>query len=80
MKSKFSINFLEKLESFPFPIQNKFKKQLKFLISDIRYPSLHAKKYEESTGTWQARVDKSVRFYFLIEQDTYVLLDIRYHD
>lgn len=80
MKSKFSINFLEKLEGFPLPIQKKFRKQLEFLISNIRHPSLHAKKYEESTGTWQVRVDKSVRFYFLIEKDTYILLDIKYHD
>lgn len=80
MKSRFQTNFLNKLESFPFPVQKKFRKQLKFLITDIRHPSLHAKKYDEPTGTWQARVDKNVRFYFLIEEDTYILLDIRYHD
>lgn len=80
MKSRFSENFLDKLDSFPLLVQNKFKKQLKFLISDIRYPSLHAQKYDETAGMWQAGVDKSVRFYFLIEQDTYVLLDIKYHD
>ena len=80
MKSEFSQNFLDALDNFPLVIQKKFEKQLRFLISDIRHPSLRAKKYEESTGTWQARVDKGVRFYFLIEKDAYVLIDIRYHD
>ena len=80
MKTRFSENFLDKLDSFPLLVQNKFKKQLKFLISDIRYPSLRAKKYDETVGTWQARVDKSARFYFLIEKDVYTLVDIRYHD
>ncbi|MFZ1019413.1 MAG: hypothetical protein WAN61_00270 [Minisyncoccia bacterium] len=73
---KFNKNF----EQFPKSIREKFYKQVGFLLRDIRYPSLHAKKFEESTGVWQARVDKGVRFYFLIEKDMYVLVDIRYHD
>lgn len=58
---------------------NNFWKQLRFLLGDLRYPSLHAKKYDEEKGIWQARVDKSYRFYFLIDGDTYVLLDTRAH-
>ncbi|MDO8659465.1 MAG: DNA helicase [Candidatus Parcubacteria bacterium] len=80
MKSEFSQNFLDALDSFPLSIQKKFEKQLKFLVSNIRHPSLHAKKYDESSGTWQARVDKSVRFYSLIEKDVYILVNIQYHD
>lgn len=72
---KFNKNFKE----FPKLIREKFYKQASFLLRDIRHPSLHAKKFDESTGTWQARVDKGVRFYFLIEKDAYILLDIRYH-
>lgn len=73
-------NFKKALKNFPVFIKNKLEKQALYLTTNIRHPSLHAKKYEESTGTWQARVDKGVRFYFLIEKDTYVLIDIRYHD
>ena len=72
---KFNRNF----EQFPKSIRNKFYKQVSFLLRNLRHPSLHAKKYDESTGTWQARVDKGVRFYFLIEKDIYILLDIKYH-
>ena len=34
------------------------------MLSDIRYPSLHAKKYDESGDLWQARVIRDWRFYF----------------
>jgi len=72
--------FKRNLKQFPKSIRDKFYKQANFLLRDIRYPSLRAKKYDESAGIWQARVDKNVRFYFLIEKDTYTLVDIKYHD
>ena len=71
--------FKENLLKFPQGIQEKFYKQAEFLLRDIRYSSLRAKKYDESKGVWQARVDMSVRFYFLINNDTYILLDIKKH-
>jgi plasmid maintenance system killer protein len=40
-------------------------------VQDLSYPSLHAKKYDESRDVWQARVNKDWRFYFTIEDDTY---------
>lgn len=67
------------LKKFPKEIQEVFYKQIKFLARDLRHPSLRAKKYDESTGVWQARVNKNVRFYFRIENDTYLLLNIRKH-
>ena len=33
------------------------------LADNLQHPSLHAKKYDESTGLWQARVNRSWRFY-----------------
>jgi hypothetical protein len=44
-------------------------------ISD--HPSLRAKKYD--TERWQARVTRDWRFYFRIEGDSYILLDIMRH-
>ena len=72
-------NFLRALNGFPDSIKKKLKKQVNYLVRDIRHPSLHAKKFDESLDLWQARVDKGVRFYFIIEGTTYVLVDIKYH-
>lgn len=80
MKIIYHPDFQKAIKRFPTSIKNKFEKQAVYLLTNIRHPSLHAKKYEESTGVWQARVDKGVRFYFLIEKDVYILLDIKYHD
>lgn len=79
MRHIFAKRFLEKLEFLPKQTQEKFWKQLGFLLNDFRHPSLRAKKYDETGRMWQARVDRSYRFYFLIEKDTYILLDIRSH-
>lgn len=79
MKPEFSDHFLKKLDILPTSIRRKFEKQLAFLLRDIRYPSLRAKKYLENEDVWQARVDGNARFYFRVEGDTYVLLDISKH-
>lgn len=79
MKHIFSPYFIDELEKFPLHIQRKFQKQLLLLLRNIRHPSLHAKKYDESSGIWQARADRNIRFYFLIENDTYILLTIKKH-
>ena len=60
-------------------IHSAFRKQVEFLVRDIRHPSLRAKKYDEATGVWQARVTGKIRFYFRIEGDTYRLLNIKKH-
>lgn len=79
MKYLFLKRFINHLEDLPIAAQNKFQKQLEFLLWDIRHPSLHAKKYDEKKNIWQARVDRNIRFYFLIEKDTYVFLEITWH-
>ena len=38
-----------------------FVKQSKFLLENLRHPSLHAKKYDEARNLWQARVDYTWR-------------------
>lgn len=79
MKAQSSSRFDKILMKFSPIVRRRFQKQLSYLISDIRHPSLHAKKYDEIEGVWQARVDDSIRFYFVIQSDTYVLLDIQKH-
>jgi mRNA-degrading endonuclease RelE of RelBE toxin-antitoxin system len=79
MKYSFTERFIRSYRDFPADIQKKFDKQLGHLLINLKHPSLHTKKYDETTGIWQARVDRSIRFYFLIENGIYVLLDISKH-
>jgi mRNA-degrading endonuclease RelE of RelBE toxin-antitoxin system len=71
--------FDKDLFSAPDRVRKDFEKQLRFLLRDIRHPSLRTKKYDETRGIWQARVNDSWRFYFCIEGDVYVLLSIIVH-
>ena len=63
----------------PENVRRAFAKQARHLQRDLRHPSLRAKKYDESRDVWQARVDRSWRFYFVIRGDTCVLLDLIPH-
>jgi plasmid maintenance system killer protein len=60
-------------------VQRAFIKQINFLARNLQHPSLHAKKYDESRDIWQARVNDDWRFFFRIEKDTYVILDVIAH-
>ena len=60
-------------------VQKAFGKQPANLLRDLRHLSLDAKKYDRERDVWQARVNGGWRFYFRIEGDVYVLLDIVPH-
>jgi mRNA-degrading endonuclease RelE of RelBE toxin-antitoxin system len=60
-------------------VRKAFAKQLRFLLANLRHPSLQAKKYSESLDIWQARVTRGWRFYFKIEGDEYIILSIIPH-
>lgn len=79
MRVVFSNPFLRHLKKFPESLRRKFEKQLTFLLRDLLYPSLRAKKYDEGRDIWQARVNGSYRFYFQIKNDTYIILNILKH-
>ena len=79
MHAKFDSHFERALARTPENIRKKFYKQLLLLQQNLKHPSLRAKKYDESKNIWQARVDKSWRFYFQINNDIYYLLDIIPH-
>lgn len=76
---EYAPKFKECLNRFSEEIQEKFYKQTMYLMQNLKHPSLRAKKYNESRDIWQARVDRNVRFYFLIERDKYILLTIEKH-
>ncbi|HEY3130674.1 MAG TPA: hypothetical protein VGL91_14545 [Acidobacteriota bacterium] len=79
MKRHYTERFLRSLSEAPPAIQKAFDKQAKLLVGNIRHPSVRAKKYDEARDIWQGRVTKDWRFYFIIEGDTYVFLDIIPH-
>jgi len=78
-KIRYHPKFKDNFRRFPKEIREKFYKQINYLLSDIRHPSLQVKKYDKLRNIWQARVNQKVRFYFLIEDNTYILLDIKKH-
>lgn len=79
MKYSTTTRFDRAFEKFSAEVQHAFRKQIRYLLVDIRHPSLRTKKYGGTTDVWQARVTNNVRFYFQISGDTYRLLNIRKH-
>ena len=60
-------------------VQRAFDKQSLLLLQNLHHPSLRAKEYDESRGLWQARVNKDWRFYSLIQNDGYLVVNIILH-
>jgi hypothetical protein len=79
MKIRYSLTAANAYAAAPPKIQKAFLKQVGFLVQNLSHPSLRAKKYDEARDRWQARVNRDWRFYFSIENDTYVVLDIIPH-
>ena len=70
---------VDALTDVPPAVKKAFDKQLRFLVGDLRHPSLRAKKYNEAEHKWQARVNDAWRFYFTIVGDTYFIEDVVPH-
>ena len=79
MKVVFSDRAIQSLKDAPPQVRRAFEKQLRFLLSNLLHPSLHAKKYDENRDLWQGRVNKAWRFYFTIADDTYRIEDVMGH-
>ena len=79
MRLVYSAKFEKDYATAPTDVQKAFDKQGRFLVSNLQHPSLHAKKYDEARSVWQARVNRSWRFYFTIEGDAYQLVTMIPH-
>ena len=79
MKWQHSNRSREDYSSAPAQIQKAFDKQVRLLAESLLHPSLRAKKYNESLDLWHARVNRDWRFYFLIQNDIYVIARIVRH-
>lgn len=85
MRTVFTTGFVRQYQRLPQTIQRQFDKALVFLLSNLRHPSLRAKKMEgqrdlEGRDIWEARVTRGYRFTFAIDADTYILYRIGPHD
>jgi hypothetical protein len=60
-------------------IQRAFDRRAALLGGNLRYPSLHTKKYNEANDIWQGRVTRDWRFYCRIVDNLYDLIDIIPH-
>lgn len=76
----YSKHALKSLAGLPFPIRAAFYKQVALLAANLQHPSRHAKKYDESYDVWQARVNRSWRFYFSITDGTCQIEDVIPHE
>ena len=79
MRVQYTEKFLYELKMAPPRVSKAFYKQVRLFVQNLRHPSLRAKKYDEATDIWQARVTGNWRFYFTIEGDTYRLASIEKH-
>jgi mRNA interferase RelE/StbE len=70
---------LKQLKDSPPTIQKQFRKKVRLLAANLRHPSFHAKKYDETHDIWQARITRDWRFYFTIRGNIYYILDIIPH-
>lgn len=71
---------MRKIFFLPKVIQKKALRQLKFLVSNLRHPSIRAKKIIGSDDIWEGRVDKFYRFTFKMEDDEIRLRRVGRHD
>ena len=67
------------LKKLPQNIQKKAKKQFNFLLTNYKHPSLHARKMS-GHDHYEARIDRSYRFTFQIEEKSICVLAIGPHD
>ncbi len=79
MRLDYTKSALYTLNNLPARIRKTFYKQAGFLVQNLHYPSLRAKKYDESRDIWQARINDDWRFYFKIVDDTYLITGIKPH-
>jgi len=54
MRAVLTDTFVANLLAAPPEVHKLFGKQLAHLLRALQHPSLHAKKYDERTGLWQA--------------------------
>lgn len=71
--------FKRDFKTLPKEIKRKTEQSIRFLVQNIRHPSLRVKKVEGIKNIWEASVTMQYRLTFEIHQDTYLLRQIGTH-
>lgn len=79
MRIRLTHDAITQYRSLPAAIQKKADKQFTYLLTDLRHPSLHCKKYQGFDNLWQGRIDRNYRFYFHIIEPHYIIISIITH-
>ena len=80
MKFLFTKTFIRDYRKLPQDIQQLTDKQLGFLLSNPRHPSLNLKKMQDPRDIWEGRITVSYCFTFNIAEETYILRKVGTHD
>jgi mRNA-degrading endonuclease RelE of RelBE toxin-antitoxin system len=81
-----SREFVRNLQKLSPQVRKKVRKQLRLLLQDFRYPSLHTEKLQGAIfadeDVWSIRVDRDHRILFIIrkEENAYYLITVGKHD
>lgn len=79
MKRELTLAATKDYTEAPLTVQRAFDKQMKLMVENFRHPSLRTKKYDQARNIWQGRVNRDWRFYFIISDDVYIILNIIPH-
>jgi mRNA-degrading endonuclease RelE of RelBE toxin-antitoxin system len=71
--------FKKDYQRLPSDIQQHVDEKLRFLLHDMRYPSLRVHKLRGVEGLWEFSVTMNYRVIFEIESEHYVLLAVGPH-
>ena len=80
MRLRLSKPFLKQYAKLPLVIRKKVDRQIRYLVSNLRHPSLYAKKMTGEEDIWEARVDYHHRLTFQIVGETIVWRRVGSHD
>ncbi len=79
MRLLYTQRFRRSYEDAPPKIREAFDRRAGYLATNLRHPSLHAKKYDEAADIWQARITRDWRVYFRIDGEECYLIDLSPH-
>jgi len=79
MKARRTNRFKKDYQKLPSDIQQQVDQKLRFLLRDLRHPSLRVHKLRGTEGLWEFSVTMSYRVVFEIEGECYVLLAVGPH-
>lgn len=79
MKIRVTNRFKKDYQKLPKNIQQRVDEKLRFLLHDMRYPSLRVHKLRGVEGPWEFSVTMNYRVIFEIEAEWYVLLAVGPH-